>query len=181
MATIDKYVAAGTDDTFQSGSSSYYTSYYGVLDSASHNAWRFTGISGLAGATINSATLTINRYINTTGTSLIIDAEKAAAPAAFNGTSNEVSSRTFTTATKTPAAGDSSGFLAYDVASLIQEIVDAGHDPSAIMLRVRGNPGSSSNYCYFYEQGPTYPRLQIDYTPAPAGSKPRSVTVQLQF
>ena len=184
MPTLDLAVNAGGDDGWfygnGSANSSANTGFTGDYDSNHERQWyRFTGVSGLSGATINSANLTLycdpgDEYgLATVATK--IAADDAAAPA--NPTSAaDYDGRTLTTAKvdfdiqSNVATGDQ----VIDVTSIIQELADS-YDPSVILLLhyLDATP-SGGNYWVevtHYDLSTTLcARLDIDYTPAGGGS-----------
>ena len=139
-------------------------------------ACRFTGVSGLSGATINSATYSVyGFYGGGAGSPLTkISAEDAAAPAQISpdgaAGGDEFVSRPLTTAgvdwdgTLTDNAWNDSP----DIASVIQELADS-YDPSVIQI-FHKDDGSSSGHAQAYDtyenDSAAAPKLTIDYTPA---------------
>jgi len=153
-----------------------YTLRIGYLISARHVGLYFPSVSGLSGATINSATLTFRAYTSQSG-SFIGDwyAHDAAAPGVFTTAAYNISSRTRTTAT---CEGDGSDFGNWTdaqdqtftgdgtntIASIIQELADS-YDPSAIVLVWIYTSGTGARAAHSYDYpGGSAPKLDIDYT-----------------
>lgn len=185
MSTLNLQVGASTDDAIEhitTGATvtvSVFTPRFGDYGGYGHNGLRFTGVSGLSGATINTATLTFRAMLTTSG-SFIGDwyAEDAAAPTTFvaGGVgSNDITDRTPTAAT---CEGDSVDFGNWTagsdyeftgdgvntIADIIQELADS-YDPSAIALLHIYISGAGERVAKSYDSDPALAtKLDIDYT-----------------
>ena len=169
--TIDDQVGGGTDDTYRYGATGWESSganrpYVGYSASKIRElSHRFTGISGLSGATIGSGSY--HEVWNSAGTSdgVLLYADDAEAPTAptsygtFDG-------KSLTTAN---VAYDPTGFgvwygNAVDISSVIQELADS-HDPSAIQIMLKtGSSTTATRIHHFDYDSDTAPKLHIDYT-----------------
>lgn len=153
---------------------------FGNLSVPRHVGIRFTGVSGLSGATVTTGTLTFRADTADTG-SFIGDwfAQDAAAPGTFTTANSDISDRTRTTAT---CEGDGSDFGDWSsgdytftgdgsntIADIIQELADS-YDPSTIVLIHIFTSGNGERVFKSYdEDSGTAPKLDIDYTAAAAG------------
>ena len=155
MTTLNLQVAASTDDGHYGISP---TSYYdatagnclsGTLSTNAYGSWhRFTGVSGLAGAIIDSAVLEFWAFAADVGTPLTkIRAERANAPSAPTSQS-DAESRTKTTAKvdwDDPNLS-TSGYTSKDITSVIQELAD-NQNPSVIIIYWENDgPTGTSHY-----------------------------------
>lgn len=154
MTTLNLQVSAGGDDGIYGISPA---SYFGTADTnaisgdIAGNAWgswfRFTGVSGLAGRTVSSATLELWGHAADTGTPLTrVLAERANAPA------NPANQADAEGRTKTTAKVDwdspgltTGGYTSKDITSVIQELAD-NHDPSVIILYWEDDGSASGGY-----------------------------------
>jgi hypothetical protein len=184
LTTLNLQVASGTDNANEVVSTGEIwlnpaaNVTFGYVNLAMQAGLRFAGVSGLAGAMINSATLSF-RAGGTLGGSFIGDwyAQQAAAPATFTSTAYDVSGRTRTTAT---CEGDGSDFGDWTagtwytftgdgvntIAGIIQELANA-YNPTAIALLHIYTSGSTGRRARTYNYYPSYaPKLDIDYTAA---------------
>lgn len=186
--TINAQVGASGDDGCgkNSGSGAFLDSgVYTIIGynsgyAANFDSWfRFTGISGLSGATINSALISFRTHGTAmSGTPLTrCYFEDAASPAA---PSNEADhqGRTRTTAYTEYDPSGLSGDTWYndevDVQSIVQEIAD-DYDPSTLQVLWDDDGstgGGSSNALYIstYDDNSSYGlKLDIEYTAGGAG------------
>lgn len=132
---------------------------------------RFTGVSGLNGATINSAVYSVHGFLDGIGSPLTkIRAEDAAAPAAIpHEDSDEWESRTLTTAGVDwdDALVDDAWNDSPSIVSVIDEIKSL--DPSVIQI-FHLDDGSAVNEGHAYDEyesdSALAPKLTIDYTAA---------------
>ena len=146
-----------------------------------HGGVRFPGVSGLSGATINSATLTF-RALATDSGAFVGDwhAHDAEAPGVFTTTAANLSSRARTTATCEGDSGDFGNWTSgsdhtftgdgtNDIADIIQELADS-YDPSAIALLWIYTSGTEERVWNPYEVDSALAmKMDVDYT-AVAGS-----------
>lgn len=189
--TIDAQVGAGTDDTWRwlygwdTTSTAPWVGYRDAYGSWGHTSLRFTGISGLSGATITDAHLQLYGVTSGGSPQTKIYAEDAAAPAA------PTSYDDFLTHTLTTAAVDWDGVLAGnawndspDISSVIQELANS-YDPSAIQIYHMNDGvtsgGHSQEYRSYDGSASNAPKLHIDYTEAatPASLLPATKTRRL--
>ena len=172
--TIDDQVGTGADDGRISGTSTYDATsgaaYVGrgpgITDAKSW--FRFTGISGLSGATIGTSYFEPNfNSTNGTATKSNVYAEDAAAPG-YPTTFSDYNSKTTTTAFITwddDTAG--SGFRqSSSTNTIIQELADS-YDPSVIQILWKDD-GSANNNWYnirTYDGDSSFgAKLHIEYT-----------------
>jgi hypothetical protein len=152
---------------------------FAVATNAYDVGLRFAGVSGLAGVTIDAATLKIYPYSSRTD-SFIGDwyAEDAEAPDTFTTDVHNITGRTRTTAT---CEGDGSDFGTWSggiwvnftgdgvntIADIIQELATS-YDPTAIVLVWIYTSGSGSRQArtWDYSNHTFAPKLDIDYTAA---------------
>ncbi|KKN62503.1 hypothetical protein LCGC14_0511190 [marine sediment metagenome] len=150
--------------------------YCGKISNAFNTGLRWTGVSGLSGATIS--TVVLSCYGNGTySTSFIGDwyGEDGAAPGTFTSSSGNISGRTQTTAT---CEGDGADFGTWynntwnafegdgtnTLADIIQELADS-YDPSAIVLIHYWVAGNGVRQGESYEgDSALAPKLDITYT-----------------
>ena len=143
---------------------SYYAGFY------------FGSVSGLSGATIDSATLTFRASYSDSG-SFAGDwyAEDGAIPGVFTDSNNDINTRARTTAT---CGGDGVHFGSWTtgqdhpftgdgvntISDIIQELADS-HDPSAIVLIWVYASGTGERLVKTWNSATaTAPKLDIDYT-----------------
>lgn len=181
MAVIDVSVAAGGDDGYVSGSSGFddigqqvQIGERSLASLSPSSAWfRFTGISGLAGATIVSSYITLRGHTSTIGVphDNNIYAEDAAAPAAPTDFS-DYNGKTVTTASvawNPTGVTAGSSHQSPSLNSIIQELVDS-YDPSAIQIlyKYEGVDHDTNEYNAFrtFENTGFEATLHIEYTAA---------------
>lgn len=185
MTTLNLQVGAAGDDGRAFGSSSPPDTFsnsgtvtIGDFSIYIYNPYaRFTGVSGLSGATISEAIFTIT----STGSPLTAgdvesivfcaDAESPAAPTNIS----EFNAITPTTAQVTwdfdASAADAAGFASVDLQSPVQELAD-DYDPSAILVKAIDDGSADDNIFVGvdHDNSPSdAPTLDIDYTAAGAG------------
>ncbi len=180
MTTLNLQVGASADDG-QSHSGGGYTNsgvslvcgqYFSLVWITWH---RFTGVSGLSGATIDAADFQLYELISISGALTKLYADDSEAPTAPTDRTDHVG-KTRTTAgvdwDGDPGAG---GFnSAPDIKTIIQELAD-DYDPSAIQILHDDDGSADDNYnnCNTYDSDTTEAaKLDIDYTPAGAGIAP---------
>lgn len=185
MTVLPLQVGASSDDAVENDSSPVgamdltdndlrFGNYVNRLDVG----LRFTGVSGLQGATINPGTQLTFRAHRSANNSFVGDwyAEDAAAPGTFTTAAFDISNRTKTTATcggDAPAHfgnwtfGQDHTFVGDGVntiADIIQELA-TDHDPSAIVLLHIYTSGFGERRAVAYDgSSSTAPKLDIDYT-----------------
>ncbi len=142
---------------------------------------RFTGVSGLGGVTIDSATLTFRSTSSDTG-AFVGDwfADDREAPTIFTTTNSNISDRTKTTAT---CEGDGTDFGNWTsgsdhtftgdgvntIADIIQELADS-FDPTAIALIHPHVSGTGERVFRTYDGDTALaPKLDIDFTAITVG------------
>lgn len=182
MPNINVQTAASGDDGGQkTGSVGFRTNAatetLGYFTGATHlvcgNFWRFTGITIPAGATIDSATVTITQQEATSGIELklaAVDEDNPAAPT----TGGEYDADPLTTAQvdwdfNGGSAGDT--HQSPDIKTIIQELVDSYTiSNSAIIIRADNDGPTGDNYVnvrhYDYSGNVEGPVLDINYTEA---------------
>ncbi len=188
--TINTSIAAGGDDGYaQSGNSSLntnatstYAGYHTVGTIAYRDPYmRFTsGISGLSGATINTATLSIDTITNSASVVKLVRAEDVAAPAAPTSYANFTGKVRTTASVAFPTGVDPS----FSVATIVQELADS-YDPSAIQFLWEDNGQSTGGTAHaqiatYENTSGTAANLYIDYTAASTVRIPRAGFVNFQ-
>lgn len=181
--------AKSTGNITRSSSSSQH--HVGCTSSTLYGIWlKFTGLSGLSNATINSATLTILRsfsesYVGTPEIRVYAEeSNNPQIPVDVNDYDNGVFLRTKTTEFATISGDYVSGSKIIDVTDVIQELVNTV-DPSAIQLLMETNVNVASTNIYgirSFESG--FPStLDIDYEPAadPDPGEGGSISVNVAF
>lgn len=179
MTVLNLQVDKGIDDAHE------YTN--GVMDLASFNitfghvgvgrhcGFRFTGVSGLSGSTIDAATLTFRAAVSDSG-GFVGDwyADDRVDPPSFTSTTNDLTNRTRTTAT---CEGDGSDFGSWSasqdetfvgpgigIKGIIQELAD-DYDPAEIALLHIYASGSGERILTSYNgASSTAPKLSITFT-----------------
>lgn len=163
--------------------SAHFTGYYSSNGKTYYSYSRFTGVSGLSGATIDSAYYKIYRWSDSYQTNVLtkVYAEDAEAPSAPTSNSDHLGR------TRTTAGVDWDGTLASglntspDVKSVIQELAD-GYDPSAILI-LHDDDGSS-DINLFHSVAADYgtgwgAKLDITYTAGGGPSGPAAGSLAL--
>jgi hypothetical protein len=180
MPTIDVTVAASADDAAESsgGTMDLTLNPLPNVDGANEwNAFRFTGITIPAGATITAAYLTVQM------TSSSLDEPDVtffgldtAAPGTFTTTANDISGRARTTASAdwSNTNAGTSDVQTSSLVTIVQELVDsyAPYSSGAIgfAMRSRANDGLRDTSIRSYDNSTTLcARLHIDYTEAGGG------------
>lgn len=170
---IDVQVGAGADDGWWKSDESEFdnddtTVYAG---DTRRDFSRFTGISGLAGATIGANTtiqwLTAAGY-NGKAYLLKIYAEDAEAPVAVANAADG-NAKTKTTAAVDWDFTSSDWNTSPSIASIIQELATS-YNPSAIQIIIWDDGGLVHSFMRTYEDNPASGmKLHIEYTTGPAG------------
>lgn len=142
---------------------------------------RFPSISGLAGMEILDCYVELDITFQD-GLDVDVYAELAESPAQVSaGTANnDISGRTLTTAKVTHSVSATGVKQFSGLESLIQEIVDAGHDPDAIAIVWTNPSGGGFNYKDYDGSGTPQPELYIEYQ-EPSTFEPQVLQVQLTF
>jgi hypothetical protein len=192
MTVLNLQIGASTDDAFEYANGvmdlTAGTIIFGHIGIGRHCGLRFTGVSGLSGATIDEATLTFRSEANDS-TNFIGDwyADDREDPPAFTSTTYDISSRTRTTAT---CEGDGSDFgnwtngqdetfegPAPGIKGIIQELADS-YDPAEIaLLHIYTSSLGERLFKSYNQSSSLAPKLAITYT---AGGPP-PVTGQVSF
>jgi len=179
--TIDEQVGVSADD----GERNEQPWFTDTISYANHGYWsykrhgwaRFTGISGLSGATIDVAYATpnVDSVIGSPDVDLFAE-DAAAPPAPTNGADYDGKPRTAAFTNWSP--GSISGWQnSPSIVGVVQELADS-YDPSAIQLLPTGNNTSGTHRFVWrqYDSGSSFaPKLHIEYT-AGGGSQTISPT-----
>jgi hypothetical protein len=187
MPTINEQIVSGNDDghifTFPSFQTRYYSAtslFASVANSYSHwtIALRFQSLSVPAGATIDSATLTLTKsfVLGTPGIIKIHGNDVDDAPPW--ATSNLVINIAKTTANTN--LDTSSATSANDVTAVVQEIIDrggwsSGNDIAFGLFPEDAGAGNHGWGAFAYESGSNFPTLDITYTTGGGGGTAASV------
>lgn len=172
--TQNLVVGANNDDAQETDSDTSVQRALSTLSCSSTiglRGFRFQGVTGLSGVTIDAATFSVYHFTTSVDSpDLIIAAEESATPPEFVETNGNISGRTTTTATVTWTASDL-GANAYhsapDVKAVIQELADT-YNSSEIVIANLDN-GSSADACRSYDFNSAQAgKLDID-TPAAGG------------
>jgi len=194
--TLDLQVSASADDAWNSqnasGTGIFPTDANALIgihagqNGAVMSFFRFTGVSGLSGATINSATFKPMTHAANSGTPLTnVYADDAASPTAPT-TSTDARTRTLTsafTAVDNPSVTPDTR-MSIDVTTVVQELADS-YDPSSILILWRddGSGGSFTfvNVKQYDDNASNAAELDITYTynasGLTAGDRPVLVTM----
>lgn len=182
MPTLNLQVGASGDDGY-GGPSTFSTAgdfcRVGRDNDVIDSFFRFTGVSGLSGATINSADFTVRNWWESKDGDRIRDfriyADDSAAPTAPTDWTS-LSGKTRTTAyTDVVSPGTpfwvSDDDYVYDVTSVIQELANS-YDPSAIQILF--DEDASPDYAHvdwdaYDHSALTAAKLDIDYTAGGGG------------
>lgn len=179
MPTLNLQVGAGADDGHSHGSSfsnSASSAQVGRTFEDYDAFFRFTGVSGLSGATISDATLTLVNFWESTGNNrdFRIYCDDSAAPTApTDATSHGGKTRTTNYLDVTAGGTFWSPGTSYtfDITAIVQELADS-YDPSAI--QVLFDEDASANYgnveWFAYDgNSANAAKLDIDYTAGGGG------------
>lgn len=183
MATFSTSVSASSHDARQAGGTVNTTQASLVLsDSDNYGGILFPNVTIPQGATINSATLTVNVFNTATDDPHTdIYCEAADNASVFSATSNNISDRPLTTAvvnwTATGIGGGAKN--APDLAGPVQEVVNrAGWASGNSLVFILDHLSTSSFRFYSYDSGSNYPSLSITYTePAGGTNYPEAITL----
>ncbi len=184
MTVLNLQVGASNEDASETASGaisiSDLTSGFGSFSRNSYDfGIRFSGVSGLSGATINAGTVLTFRATATDSGSFIGNwfADDQAAPPVFTTAAFDITSRTPTEAT---CEGDSTDFGNWTsggdetftgdgvntIATIIQELADS-YDPSTIVLFWLYVSGSGERIARMWDgDNALAPKLDVDYTAA---------------
>ncbi len=188
-STLNLQVGASGDDAIENVATTVVTlttasQWFGDFGFDAHIGLFFSGVSGLSGATIDSATLTFRASATDSG-AFVGDwyAEDVESPVTFVAVNEDISGRTRTTTT---CGGDGSDFGNWTTGSdhtftgpspsikgIIQELADT-HDPSAIALVHIFGSGTGERRMVVWDTEPSLgPKLDIDFTAGGASLLPR--------
>jgi hypothetical protein len=177
MTVLNLIVGASSDDAFQAAptSTAVINGSSILIDAINeYGGWRFTNVTIAQGATINSATLTLNLTQATNDSpALDIYCEDVDDAATFAAASNNLSNRTLTTA-KTDWDGTDlgTGDKIVSITSAVQEVIDragwvSGNDLNVIAV---GQTGTAVRINTWDNSTSLCARLDIDYTEAGAAT-----------
>lgn len=172
MTTFSAYVAASSDDAYQSGST--VTINGGYPNTNGSTVWvgfRFTNVTIPAGSTINSAYINLS-ILAADDPDVDIYGNDVDDAATFTTASNDISSRALTTAKVNWTATNIGAYSrkdSPDIKTIVQEIIDRAGWSSGNAIAILFD-SLSSNYINFkaYDSGEgatQYAKLTIDYTP----------------
>jgi hypothetical protein len=178
--TIDIQVSARADDGanytgtwgFTNSGDKIYIGYTSTSTRLSCNTfYRFTGISGLEGATITAAYIQLSAHSAYSGTphSALYAADEASPAAPTNASGYNaipLTSASVDWTFSTPGASDPNFQTSPDLTAIIQELADS-YDPSVIMIVQHNTVGSGNAYQSYHayeELKSRAPRLHIEYT-----------------
>lgn len=183
MTTLNLQVGASTDDADESTGGTVDLTDTNIKINAAGEwvGFRFQNVTVPNGATINSATLQVS-VIDDDDPDVIIYGEDIDDAPTFSSSSNDISSRTPTTASVTwDASAIGTGFQsAPDIATIIQEIVDrvgwsSGND---LVIMAEGQSASPINISTYNSSSSVAAKLDIDYTAGGGGGISIPVVVQ---
>ncbi len=191
--TVTKTIAAGSDDAEEAGPNATGSHPPGYIDMTSTDielttdtdagggytggtqkiGLRFTGLNIPPGATITNAYLTFGAIgadspnTNTGATSLTIKAQAADNPTTFTTTTNNISSRTTTTASVAWSPGSWTSGTAYNspnISSVVQELVNrpgwANGNSMAFIITGTGSRSADA----FDGNSANAPKLTVEYS-----------------
>jgi hypothetical protein len=176
MPTVNYNITATGDDGYQEGGGSYFSTgqiYLGKSGSSSVEAGlRFLSVAVPAGATINSATLTlIGRSVSGTVTNVhgtIYGDDVDSAAAWSNSSLPTTITQTTASAAVNPSAWADGTSYGYDVTSIVAEIVARAGWATGNNIRfgIRDNSSTASNFIRAYDYGDagSVSSLSITYT-----------------
>ena len=173
MATWSGACGASADDAYQNGTAMSLTALMSVTSATHYLGVRFPNVTVPQGATINSATLTVNvpSTINDTPAGVTWYGELATNAAAFTTTASDITNRARTSAT-TVWSGTDIGTGDHDltVTSIVQEIVNQGGWASGNAMALLLYGVAASLRITNYDTSTTLcARLAIDYTEGGGG------------
>lgn len=176
MTLFSAQIAASADDAQQSADTvTLGDNNINISATTQYGGFRFNNVTIPAGATINSADITLTTYSDSyDDPDTTIYGEDIDDAPAFTTTTNNISGRTLTTASVAWTATNigTANKASPDIKSIIQEIIDrpgwtSGND---IAIIIKGNSGTSTFRVRAYDYGSGYPQLNIDYTAGGGGS-----------
>ncbi len=137
MTTLNLQVSVGTDNGYIDSSGTFSNTYcqIGVYSGGPLNQmfFRFTGVSGLSGATISAATLkyAVTRFSNGTTSNGVVYAVSAASPGTITSASDyNTRPRTTANVAWNPTGADPK---TKDISSVIQELAN-NYNPTTIVI-----------------------------------------------
>ena len=173
MATWSGACGASADDAKQNGTSMSLTASMSVTSATHYLGVRFPNVTVPQGATINSATLTVNvpSTINDTPAGVTWYGELATNAAAFTTTASDITNRAQTTATLVWSGSNiGTGDHNLTVTSIVQEIVDQGGWASGNAMGMLLYGVAANIQITNYDTSTTLcARLAIDYTAGGGG------------
>ena len=173
MATWSGACGASADDAKQ-GTVMSLTATMSVANATNYLGVRFPNVTVPQGATINSATLTVNVPSTTADTPNGVTwyGELATNAAAFTTTASDITNRALTSATLVWSGSDiGAGDKALTVTSIVQEIVNQGGWASgnAMALLLYGVSSCTIQITSYDTSTTLCARLAIDYTAGGGG------------
>ena len=173
MATWSGACGASADDAYQNGTAMSLTALMSVTSATHYLGVRFPNVTVPQGATINSATLTVNvpSTINDTPAGVTWYGELATNAAAFTTTASDITNRARTSATTVWSGSDiGTGDHDLTVTSIVQEIVNQGGWASGNAMALLLYGVAASLRITNYDTSTTLcARLAIDYTEGGGG------------
>jgi hypothetical protein len=179
MTTLDKIVAASSDDANESGaggvSLTNTTTNVDAADEWVGARWDLSDAPIPAGATIDVCTITCDvPNANFDEPDHPMYFQRAANPGTFTTGSGDLSGRSRTTATVSwvsAGLGAPGDFTSPDMKAVLQEVLDNEGELSAIVWLMQGNADGNRDMGITLYDGDTdlAPRLHVEYTAAGGG------------
>ena len=173
MATWSGACGASADDAKQSGTAVILAATMSVANATNYLGVRFPNVTVPQGATINSATLTVDvpSAAFDTPNGVTWYGELATNAAAFTTTASDITNRALTSATLVWSGSDiGAGDKALTVTSIVQEIVNQGGWASGNAMALLLYGVAASLRITNYDTSTTLcARLAIDYTEGGGG------------
>ena len=174
MATWSGACGASADDAKQNGTAMSLTAVMNVSTATNYLGVRFPNVTVPQGATINSATLTVDvpSTAGDTPAGVTWYGELATNAAAFTTTASDITNRARTTATTVWSGTNiGTGDKALAVTSIVQEIVNQGGWASgnAMALLLYGVSSCAIQITSYDTSTTLCARLAIDYTAGGGG------------
>ena len=174
MATWSGACGASADDAKQNGTAMSLTASMSVGNATNYLGVRFPNVTVPQGATINSATLTVDVPSTAVDTPAGVTwyGELATNAAAFTTTASDITNRAPTSATLVWSGSDiGAGDKALTVTSIVQEIVNQGGWASgnAMALLLYGVSSCAIQITSYDTSTTLCARLAIDYTEGGGG------------
>ena len=174
MATWSGACGQSADDAFQNNTAMSLTLVMSITSATRRAGMRFQNVTVAQGATINSATLTVNITSTSfdTPNGVTWYGELATNAAEFTTTASDITNRSLTTATTVWSGSDiGAGDHNLTVTSIVQEIVNQGGWASgnALALLVYGVASCNLQLTPYDTSTTLCGRLAIDYTEGGGG------------